>query len=424
MSSPGVFISHSCQDKHFARRLARDLQSSGAKVWIDEAELNIGDSLIEKIRRGIDSMDFLAVLLSRASVASEWVKKEVDIAMNQEIKNRRVKVLPILVEDCQLPGFLVGKVYADCTSESHYQDALPRLRRAIGLKSAAETGVREEGPLNVTLIERCADILETQEEKETLNRLHTENRRTEMWRWLLRRLTPPSDYLPDAIGFDVWSAGRGSGFWTSRSPESCSRMSLLVEIAHEIGAKSDEVRVVRDNLVCQYLNDSFAYDPEFNDRVQMRFHTIAGALKQLNDHVSLAALDARFKRGQFWEYETRPREKSSRILVVQGAPRGDVGLMYHICIDGVSFVNPYTGNTQLPVVPISAEALEESTVELEGSNWSRAADFKYQPFPEYDRWRGFLEAKGGLFTVPVAEIVERVERWLQSVPGDEKDEKR
>jgi len=44
------------------------------------------------------------------------VKREVDIAMNQEIARKRVKVLPIRLDNCTLPGFLLGKLYADLHS--------------------------------------------------------------------------------------------------------------------------------------------------------------------------------------------------------------------------------------------------------------------------------------------------------------------
>src|SRR5882762_2886760 len=93
---PGVFLSHSHADKSFTYKLGEDLRRAGVRVWIDRAEIRVGDSLIEKITEGIKTTDYLAVILSRVSVKSEWVKREVDVAMNQEIEGRRVRVLPLL----------------------------------------------------------------------------------------------------------------------------------------------------------------------------------------------------------------------------------------------------------------------------------------------------------------------------------------
>lgn len=59
-----IFLSHTHADKPFVRKLANDLKASGHKVWIDEAEINIGDSLIEKIRTGLDQVDYIAAILS------------------------------------------------------------------------------------------------------------------------------------------------------------------------------------------------------------------------------------------------------------------------------------------------------------------------------------------------------------------------
>ncbi len=128
-----VFISHNREDKPFARRLSCDLQNQGVRTWLDEAELRIGDSLIEKLRQGIDDVEYLAVVLSPSSVASEWVKREVDVAMTQEIRGRRVKVLPLMYRQCEPPGFLMGKVYGDFTNESAYNHEFRKLLESIGV---------------------------------------------------------------------------------------------------------------------------------------------------------------------------------------------------------------------------------------------------------------------------------------------------
>lgn len=126
-----VFLSHSHADKPFARRLAARLESEGHGVWIDEAEINIGDSLIEKIRDGIDQVDYVAAILSSASIGSEWVTRELDIASNREIEEKRVVVLPLLVEHVKLPGFLKGKFYGDFTDETKFDEMLSLLLRKL-----------------------------------------------------------------------------------------------------------------------------------------------------------------------------------------------------------------------------------------------------------------------------------------------------
>lgn len=122
-----IFLSHNNADKSFARRLTSDLRAAGVRVWFDEAELKIGDSLFEKIQQAIDETEYLGVILSANSVRSRWVQREVHMAMDQEVDEGSVKVLPLLIQDCELPGFLRGKLYADFRSESMYQQELEKV---------------------------------------------------------------------------------------------------------------------------------------------------------------------------------------------------------------------------------------------------------------------------------------------------------
>jgi len=62
------------------------------------------------------------------------VKKEVDIAMNQEIEGRRVKVVPILLDAVDLPGFLKGKLYGDLRSMDQYDKVLSQIETMVLLK--------------------------------------------------------------------------------------------------------------------------------------------------------------------------------------------------------------------------------------------------------------------------------------------------
>lgn len=130
---PGIFLSHTHSDSDFANRLAKDLKEAGAEVWIDNAEIKVGESLIEKVSEGIERMDYLAVILSRNSVNSQWVREEIEIAMTQEISGHRIKVLPLLYEPCALPIFLANKRYADFTSEEKYAKSLSEVILSLGI---------------------------------------------------------------------------------------------------------------------------------------------------------------------------------------------------------------------------------------------------------------------------------------------------
>jgi len=130
-SAVGVFICHSHEDKPFARRLAIAIAGSGFKVWLDEAEIRIGESLIGKIEAGITDATHLIAVISRASVTSRWCQEELRMALNRQIQGKNIAVLPVVVDDCELPGFLQEKRYADFRIARNFDKSLSELTAAL-----------------------------------------------------------------------------------------------------------------------------------------------------------------------------------------------------------------------------------------------------------------------------------------------------
>lgn len=124
-----VFISYSHADSDFAERLALQLVKARASVWIDKWELNVGDSLIDRIQDAVAGASALLVVLSKASVASPWVKKELNAGLVRELEEKRVVVLPVLLEDCDIPVFLREKLYADF--RTNFDKGLAAVLKAI-----------------------------------------------------------------------------------------------------------------------------------------------------------------------------------------------------------------------------------------------------------------------------------------------------
>lgn len=90
-----VFISHASEDKDtVVRPLADTLKSSGLRVWYDEFELNIGDSLRQKIDRGLASSRFGVVVLSKAFFDKGWTNYELDGIVTRAVSGEQI-LLPI-----------------------------------------------------------------------------------------------------------------------------------------------------------------------------------------------------------------------------------------------------------------------------------------------------------------------------------------
>lgn len=126
-----VFISYNHKDQELARRLAVDLRKSNHQVWEYSSEMNVGDSLIQRISDAIKNADFLIALLSENSIASNWVQKELRIALEMEISDSKIRILPVLIDAVELPIFLREKVFASLAREEDYSRCIAQLKKAM-----------------------------------------------------------------------------------------------------------------------------------------------------------------------------------------------------------------------------------------------------------------------------------------------------
>jgi hypothetical protein len=90
-----VFISHASEDKdNFVRPLANALISEGLNVWYDEMTLRIGDSLRQKIDKGLANSRVGLVILSPAFINKGWTNYELDGIVTRTVSGEQI-LLPI-----------------------------------------------------------------------------------------------------------------------------------------------------------------------------------------------------------------------------------------------------------------------------------------------------------------------------------------
>ena len=143
---PTVFLSHSHKDKWFVSKLSGKLRQHGVAVWIDEHSLKIGESLVERIGSAVESTDYVLVVLSENSVTSEWVQRELRAALQREFRTKQMIVLPVLLEEVDLPPFLHDKVYADFTSPQTFENTFAKLLDAIGVEASESSEIYASAP--------------------------------------------------------------------------------------------------------------------------------------------------------------------------------------------------------------------------------------------------------------------------------------
>lgn len=110
---PKIFISYSSKDQNFVRNLAADLYDLGNLIWLDEWEIKVGECIVTKVEHGITEADYVVLVLSPNSVISNWVEREWKAKYWDEVERGQIFILPILIEDCEIPSLIKTKKYAD-----------------------------------------------------------------------------------------------------------------------------------------------------------------------------------------------------------------------------------------------------------------------------------------------------------------------
>ncbi|WP_029914776.1 toll/interleukin-1 receptor domain-containing protein [Pelobacter seleniigenes] len=108
-----VFISHSSINKPFVDRLVADLASREIPAWYDKFDLRIGDSVPGGINAGLAEAKYFLIVLSQAALTSRWVTEELNAALMSQVAMSGTFILPVLVEDCDIPPLLKHRRYAD-----------------------------------------------------------------------------------------------------------------------------------------------------------------------------------------------------------------------------------------------------------------------------------------------------------------------
>lgn len=131
-SPPRVFVSHATEDKErFVNRFAALLRENGVDAWLDKWEMLPGDSLVDKIfEEGLKDAQAVIVVLSSISVEKPWVREELNAAVVKRISTGS-KLIPVVIDDCEVPETLKSTLWQRVENLQSYQDDFDRILAAI-----------------------------------------------------------------------------------------------------------------------------------------------------------------------------------------------------------------------------------------------------------------------------------------------------
>lgn len=112
-----VFISYSYQDNEFVKWLQDKLKPFDIEFWYDQAAIGVGESIKEKVNEGLNSSSAFILVLSHSSKNSDWVRYEMNSALLLNAIKKGISILPIKIDDSEVPTDLAGYLYADFSKD-------------------------------------------------------------------------------------------------------------------------------------------------------------------------------------------------------------------------------------------------------------------------------------------------------------------
>jgi len=138
-----VFLCHASQDKSVVRELYQRLHAEDwIDPWLDEEKLLPGQDWDMEIEKAVEHSDAVIVLLSSNSVSKEgYVQRElryvIDVAL--EKPEGTIFIIPLRIDDCQIPRKLKSIHYIDYFPSIHRNRFFNRLLESLRNRRGSET---------------------------------------------------------------------------------------------------------------------------------------------------------------------------------------------------------------------------------------------------------------------------------------------
>lgn len=125
-----VFISYVIQDSDYVRNLVRALTDQGLRVWYDEGELRLGDTVLRALEDGLEHSRYFVLILSPAFFKSRWAQFELGVALGRSEGKRHILPVYLGVGPADIRKF--APVLADRQGINAVQHAPTEIARMIG----------------------------------------------------------------------------------------------------------------------------------------------------------------------------------------------------------------------------------------------------------------------------------------------------
>jgi len=138
-----TFLSYSRVNQDFAVQLAKELKSEGFDVWLDTLDIPLGARWDREVEKALRQSEIFMIILTPESVDSENVLDEIGYAIDTS-----KRILPILLENCEVPLRLRRLQYVNFTDKS-FEEGVSAAKGLLRGLTAQSTIPREESATDV-----------------------------------------------------------------------------------------------------------------------------------------------------------------------------------------------------------------------------------------------------------------------------------
>ena len=101
-----AFLSNASPDEEIAREIVCGLEIRNKMIWFAPNRIPVGGCIATKVDEGLENSRHLIILLSPSYVASDWCARERSFFQFAVPNQSSRKIIPVLLEDCQIPSSL------------------------------------------------------------------------------------------------------------------------------------------------------------------------------------------------------------------------------------------------------------------------------------------------------------------------------
>jgi TIR domain len=190
---------HVDADKKFVRELHQRLRRDGIECFFDELSVAPGANFVLKISVAIDECNYLVMVMSRAYFSAGFAPIEWSAVLSGDPKNERGRLVPLLLEECELPALIRPLNYIDVSSMEKFEQNYRRIWQRIGRPEPNDIEQRsreiddlyEQGRVEQAM-KRILDFARDFAKREILNRLIA-------IKWQLERIEKETDISKRAL---------------------------------------------------------------------------------------------------------------------------------------------------------------------------------------------------------------------------------